>query len=149
MALNKAMLIGNLGADPELKYTQGGQAVLRMRLAVGERWKDKNGEKQERTEWFTIIMWGKRGEALANHLTKGQSVYIEGRIQTRQWEDTDGNTPSTTEVVANELQFLGGGKREGGGERRQERAAPQNDKYGAPTDGFPEDDFGDDDSIPF
>lgn len=136
--LNKVQLIGNLGLDPELKYTQGGAAILRMRLAVNETWKDREGQKQERTEWATVIMWGKRAEGLAPHLGKGDRVYIEGRLQTREWEDKDGNRRTTTEIVAHELLFLGGKR-------------PAQSQQRAPADDFPADDGGafGDDLIPF
>ncbi|MBZ0119006.1 MAG: single-stranded DNA-binding protein, partial [Sandaracinaceae bacterium] len=89
--LNKVMLIGNLGMDPELKFTQNGQAILRMRLATTERIPSKTAERQERTEWHTVIVWGNRAEALNKILNKGRTIYVEGRIQTRSWEDKDGN----------------------------------------------------------
>ncbi|GAB4202607.1 MAG: hypothetical protein OHK0013_16020 [Sandaracinaceae bacterium] len=111
--LNKAMLIGNLGADPELKFTQGGQAVLRIRLATTERYQNKAGENQERTEWHTVVVWGKRAEALHKILHKGRTIYVEGRIQTRSWEDKDGGKRYATEINANEILLLGG--RGGGG----------------------------------
>lgn len=114
--LNKVLLIGNLGLDPELKYTQGGQAVLRMRLATTERYGNKAGERQERTEWHTVIVWGNRAEALNKFLHKGKTIYVEGRLQTRQWEDKDGGKRSTTEIVANQILLLGGGGRGEGGE---------------------------------
>lgn len=139
--LNKCMLIGNLGADPELRYTQGGDAVLNMRLAVNERWRDKSGEQKERAEWCTVVMWGKRAEALANHLAKGQSVYVEGSLSTRQWEDKDGNKRWTTEIRARDLLFLGG---KGDGGQRQDRREQRR----PPSDELPPDDFGDDD-VPF
>lgn len=139
--LNKVQLIGNLGADPELRYTNSDQAVLTMRLAVSESWKDRDGQRKERVEWCTVVMWGKRGEALSRHLTKGQQVYVEGRLQTRKWQDKDGHDRWTTEIVASELLFLGGGR--GGGQRGQHR------EERAPSGGeFPPDDFGDD-QIPF
>jgi single-strand DNA-binding protein len=115
--LNKVMLIGNLGNDPELRYGQGGSAVLRLRLATTEKFVTKGGEKQERTEWHTVVMFGTRAEALNKYLTKGQTVYIEGRLSTRQWEDKEGQKRTTTEVIANELLFLGGGRGGGGGAR--------------------------------
>ncbi|MCC7538057.1 MAG: single-stranded DNA-binding protein [Deltaproteobacteria bacterium] len=122
--LNKVMLIGNLGFDPELKYTQGNQAVLRLRLATNESYKTQSGEWQERTEWHTVIVWGKRGEALQKLLRKGSQIYIEGGLRTRQWEDKEGHKRSTTEINANEVILLdrregggggGGGARRGGG----------------------------------
>jgi single-strand DNA-binding protein len=114
--LNKVLLIGNLGMDPELKFTQGGQAVLRMRLATTERYGNKAGERQERTEWHTVIVWGNRAEALNKILHKGRTIYVEGRLQTRSWEDKDGGKRSTTEVVANQILLLGGGQRGEGGD---------------------------------
>jgi single-strand DNA-binding protein len=106
--LNKAILIGNLGADPELKYTQGNQAVLKIRLATSESYQDKAGERQERTEWHTVTVWGKRAEGLSRVLSKGSRIYAEGRIQSRQWEDKDGNKRTTTEINAHEILLLGG-----------------------------------------
>ena len=105
--VNKAILIGNLGRDPELRYTQNGQAVVNFTLATSERWTDKTGEKQERTEWHRIVAWGKTGELCAEYLSKGRNVYIEGRIQTREWEDKEGAKRWTTEINAQTVQFLG------------------------------------------
>src|SRR5688572_7696607 len=113
--LNKAILIGNLGQDPELKYTQGGQAVLRLRLATNESFLNKARERQERTEWHTIVVWGNRAEALNKILAKGRQIYVEGRIQTRDWEDKSGNKRATTEINALNIVLLGGGGRGGGG----------------------------------
>jgi single-strand DNA-binding protein len=113
--VNKAILIGNLGSDPELRYTQNGQGVATFNIATSENWTDKAGERQERTEWHRIVAWGKTGELCAQYLSKGRTVYIEGRIQTRDWEDKDGNKRYTTEIVANTVQFLGGPRSEGSG----------------------------------
>jgi single-strand DNA-binding protein len=113
-SVNKVILIGNLGRDPELRYTQGGQAVANFTLATSERFSTKDGEKQERTEWHRIVAWGRTGELCAQYLSKGRSVYIEGRLQTREWEDKEGQKRKTTEIVANTVQFLGG-RGEGGG----------------------------------
>ncbi len=113
--LNKVILIGNLGMDPELKYTQGGGAVLRLRMATTETYVDKNKQRQERVEWHTVVVWGNRAEALNKILSKGRSIGVEGRLQTRQWEDKDGGKRSTTEVVATNVLLLGGGRGEGGG----------------------------------
>lgn len=110
MSLNKVMLIGHLGQDPELRHTQGGTAVCNFSLATTERWKDKSGEKQERTEWHRCVAWGKPGEVLAKYLTKGSQVYIEGSLETKQWEDKDGNKRYTTEIKVRDFTFLGGGK---------------------------------------
>ena len=137
--LNKVQLIGNLGMDPELKYGASGAAVLRLRLATTERYMDKGGERQERTEWHTVVFFGKRAEGLGRVLEKGSTVYVEGRLQTRSWEDKDGNKRYSTEVVGNDLLFLGGGK----GGQRQERSSQSSGQ-----DDFPADDFGED-QIPF
>jgi single-strand DNA-binding protein len=118
--VNKAILIGNLGSDPELRHTQNGQGVATFNIATSENWTDKNGERQERTEWHRIVAWGKTGELCAQYLSKGRTVYIEGRIQTRDWEDKDGIKRYTTEIVANTVQFLGGPRSEGSGGPRSE-----------------------------
>lgn len=113
-SVNKVILIGNLGAKPELKYLPSGQAVCELRLATNESFTDKNQQKQERTEWHRVVVWGKQGENCAQYLDKGRSVYIEGRLQTRSWDDKNsGEKRYMTEIVANTVQFLGG--REGGG----------------------------------
>ncbi|MFH1580950.1 MAG: single-stranded DNA-binding protein [Pseudomonadota bacterium] len=106
--LNKVMLIGRLGSDPELRYTPDGTAVANFSIATSEEWKDKNtGEKKERTEWHRVVAWRKLGEICGEYLAKGKQVYVEGRIQTRSWEDKDGNKRYTTEIVASDIQFLG------------------------------------------
>ncbi|HEX5659510.1 MAG TPA: single-stranded DNA-binding protein [Polyangiales bacterium] len=112
--LNRAILVGNLGMDPELKFTQGGQAVLRIRLATSESYVNKAGERQERTEWHTVIVWGKRAEALNKILSKGRTIWVEGRIQTRSWEDKDGGKRYATEINANNIGLVGGGGGRGG-----------------------------------
>ena len=111
--VNKAILIGNLGRDPELRYTKSGQAVANISLATNERWKDKDGQSQERTEWHRIVTWGKTAELCAQYLAKGRTTYLEGRLQTREYEDKDGIKRYTTEVVAQNVTFLGGGRGEG------------------------------------
>ncbi|MET0285301.1 MAG: single-stranded DNA-binding protein [Polyangiales bacterium] len=113
--LNRAILVGNLGMDPELKFTQGGQAVLRIRLATSESYMNKAGERQDRTEWHTVIVWGKRAEALNKILSKGRTIWVEGRIQTRSWEDKDGGKRYATEINANNIGLVGGRGGEGGG----------------------------------
>jgi len=116
-SVNKVILIGNLGTKPELKYLPSGQAVCEMRIATNEVFNDKNQQKQERTEWHRIVVWGKTGENCAQYLDKGRQVYIEGRLQTRSWDDkTSGEKRYMTEIVANTVQFLGGGGPGGGGE---------------------------------
>ncbi len=114
--VNKAILIGNLGRDPELRYTQSGQAVVNFSIATSENWTDKNGERQERTEWHRIVVWGKAGENCARFLSKGRMVYVEGRIQTREWEDREGQKRTTTEINAQTVTFLGGAGAGRGGE---------------------------------
>lgn len=105
--VNKVIVVGRLGADPELKYTQSNQAVCRLSIATSQVWKDKEGQKQERTEWHRVVVWGQMGETASKYLTKGREVYVEGRLQTRSWEDPQGNKKYTTEIVANTVQFLG------------------------------------------
>lgn len=106
-SLNRILLIGNLGADPELSYTPSGTAKATMRLATHETWTNKSGEKGERTEWHRVIAWGRLAEICGEYLTKGRQIFIEGRIQTRSWEDRDGNKRWMTEVVASTMQMLG------------------------------------------
>lgn len=115
-SVNKVILIGNLGADPEKRVTGTGQSVTNFNIATTDRWTDKGGQKQERTEWHRIVVWGAQAENCAQYLAKGRQVYIEGRLQTRQWDDKEGNKRYTTEVVAQRVQFLGGPRgSEGGG----------------------------------
>lgn len=167
--LNKVMLLGNLGADPELKMTQGGQAILKLRLATTESYLDKNNTRQERTEWHSVTMWGKRGEALSRFLQKGERIFVEGRISTSSYEK-DGEKRYRTEIIANNIILGGRGKggevSEGGGggggyERRPSNGARSNSGGGggggASRSNSPEpppaEDFGDypggDDDIPF
>jgi len=134
-SVNKVILVGNLGRDPELRYTKDGQGVANFTIATNERWRGKDGNSQERTEWHRVVVWGKQAENCAQYLQKGRSVYLEGRLQTRDWEDREGNKRQTTEVVAQTVQFLGG-RGEGGG--RQDSPPPPSS--GPPPDG---------DDIPF
>jgi single-strand DNA-binding protein len=113
--VNKVILIGNLGADPDMRYTPSGQGVCELRVATNESWNDKNGQRQERTEWHRIVIWGKRAEVCSKYLSKGRQVFVEGRIQTRTYDDKDGVKRYITEIIAQDVQFLGGGGREGGG----------------------------------
>ena len=137
--LNKVMLIGNLGRDPEIRYSQQGTAMVNFSIATSEQWKDKNtGEKQEKTEWHRIVAFGKPAEILEKYLSKGSKVYIEGRIQTRNYEK-DGQTHYTTEIVVREFQFLGGRQENqgggsnyqsnSGGEYKQQTNSGNNDQY--------------------
>ncbi|MEE9442464.1 MAG: single-stranded DNA-binding protein [candidate division Zixibacteria bacterium] len=106
-SVNKAILIGNLGADPELRYTSSGQAVANFSMATTEKWRDKDGQMQESTEWHRIVLWARQAEVAKEYLKKGSSVYIEGRIQTRNYEDKDGVKRYITEIVGQRMQFLG------------------------------------------
>jgi single-strand DNA-binding protein len=106
MSVNKAILVGRLGRDPEVRYTSGGQAVCNFTLATDESFKDRSGERQKRTEWHRIVLWGKLAEIAQQYLKKGMLVYIEGRIQSRQWDDRDGNKRTTVEIVGNVMRML-------------------------------------------
>ena len=112
-SVNKVILVGNLGRDPETRYTTGGDAVTNIRVATTDTWKDKNGEKQEKTEWHTVVFFGRQAEIAGEYLKKGRQVYIEGRLQTRKWQDKEGQDRYTTEIVADRMQMLG--SRESGG----------------------------------
>jgi len=112
-SLNKVMIIGNLGADPEMRYTANGNAVTTFNVATNESWTDQQGERRERTEWFSVVTWNRLAETCAQYLIKGRQVYVEGRLQTRSWEGQDGQKRYRTEVIAETVRFLGG--RDGGG----------------------------------
>ena len=147
--LNKVLLIGNLGQNPELRATQGGQSVLTLRVATNERFKNRDGEWQDRAEWHSVVIWGKRAEGLAKVVSKGTQVYVEGRLQTRSYDDKQGQKRYVTEVVARDVILLGRrGTGEGGG------PPPHTDDDYLPNGGGPHDaggggsDFSDDD-IPF
>ena len=113
MSVNKAILVGRLGRDPETRYTSGGQAVCNFTMATDETYKDRNGERQKRTEWHKIVVWGKQAEIAQQYLHKGSLIFLEGRIQTRQWDDREGQKRTTVEIVANNFRMLGG-RGEGG-----------------------------------
>ena len=138
--LNKAILIGHLGRDPEVRYTPNGTAVANFSVATSERWTDNDGEKQERTEWHRIVAFGKLGEICGEYLFKGKQVYIEGRIQTRSWEDKEGVKRYTTEIVANQMLMLGDKK--GNGKSQGEESRNN-------ADNAPDFSGADDDDIPF
>jgi single-strand DNA-binding protein len=118
--INKIILIGNLGRDPELRQTQGGNAVCEFSIAVNETWYDKDKKKQERVEWLAITAWGKLAEICSKHLSKGRQVYVEGKLRTRSWDDKNGGKRYKTEVVAETVQFLGG-PNSGNGQRQQQK----------------------------
>lgn len=140
--LNRVMLLGNLGADPELRFTQSGQAVLNLRLATTERFKDKDGQWKERTDWHGVVVWGNRGEALSKILHKGSSIFVEGSLRTSSYEARDGSGKRyKTEVNARNV-LLCGGKGDGG--QREQRPAEAAPSGAVPDPGFP-----DDDDIPF
>lgn len=107
MSVNKVLLIGRLGNNPEIRYTNTGTAVANFNLATSENWNDKNGQRQERTEWHRVVVWGKLAELCEKYLSKGRQCFVEGRLQTRSWDDKDGNKRYTTEIVASTIQFLG------------------------------------------
>lgn len=129
-SVNKVILVGNLGKDPEVRYAPSGDAIANVTLATTENWKDKNGEKQEKTEWHRVSFFGKTAEVVGQYLKKGSQVYVEGRIQTRKWTDKEGQERYTTEIVADKMQMLGsrGGSasmdNDGGESRRPAAARP-------------------------
>jgi single-strand DNA-binding protein len=114
-SVNKVILLGNLGRDPETRYTTGGDAVTNLNIATSEQWKDKSGEKQERTEWHRVVLFGRQAEVAGEYLKKGRSVYIEGRLQTRKYTDKDGVEKYSTEIVADRMQLIGGAREGGSG----------------------------------
>ena len=160
--VNKVILLGNLGADPETRYTQSGSAVTNIRLATTDTWRDKqSGEMQERTEWHRVVFFSRLAEIAAEYLRKGRQCYIEGQIRTRKWQGQDGQDRYTTEIVASEMQMLGGRGDSGGGAPPRDRGAAPDDSWSGGDSGAssassaspaasssgPSDDF--DDDIPF
>ena len=149
--INKVILVGNLGADPDTRYMPSGKAVTNIRIATSESWKDRQtGDQQERTEWHSVVMYDKLGEIAAEYLRKGSQVYVEGKLRTRKWQDKEGKDRYTTEIIADQMQMLGGrggggaSSGGGGGESRPSRPAPAEER-GPPA----ADDGGFDDDIPF
>ena len=124
MSVNKVILVGHLGQNPELKYTPSGQAVTNLSIATNESWTGKDGQKQEKTEWHRLVLFGKLAELAGQYLQKGRQVYIEGKLQTRSWQDKDGQTRYTTEIVGQTMQFLGGNAGAGAG-----RSSNTNNSY--------------------
>ncbi|HMK35279.1 MAG TPA: single-stranded DNA-binding protein [Desulfomonilaceae bacterium] len=151
-SLNKVLLIGHLGKDPEVRYTASGKAMATFSIATSQQWRDQDGADQERTEWHRVVAWGRLGEICGEYLSKGKQVYIEGRIQSRDWEDQDGNKRTTVEIVVNDLILLGGAgqsqnrapsegqKRQPPSQSKGPAASPrrQDDRYAPPP---PEDDI--------
>jgi single-strand DNA-binding protein len=159
-SVNKVILIGNLGRDPEVRYTPSGSAVCNLRIATTRTWKSRDsGERQEETEWHSVVLYDRQAEVAGEYLKKGRSVYIEGRLKTRKWQDKDGNDRYTTEVVAEEMKMLGGregmgggdeGGGSGGGYAREERSAPAPKPQASRPASKPATGFDDmDDDIPF
>jgi single-strand DNA-binding protein len=137
MSVNKVILVGRLGRDPETRYTGGGQAVANFSVATDETYKDKNGERQKRTEWHKIVVWGKQAEIAQQYLKKGSLLFIEGRIQSREWQDKEGQKRTSFEIVATNFRMLGGkgdgsggGRSSGGGDDYESHSAPPDDSYG-------------------
>lgn len=145
--INKVILVGNLGADPDTRYMPSGKAVTNIRIATSESWKDRQtGDQQERTEWHTVVLFDKLGEIAAEYLRKGSQVYIEGSLRTRKWQDKEGKDRYSTEIVARDMQMLGGRGGAGAAEPRPSRSAPVEERNAAP----PPADMGEfDDDIPF
>lgn len=144
MSFNKITLVGNLGRDPELRYTPQGTPVCSFSLATNERRKDKTGEMQDQTTWFRVTLWGRQAETASQYLAKGRPVYIEGRLRVEEWTDRDGKPRHTLEVNATDMQFIGGG-------RSEEQAAERASGSSAPSEqaSEPQHDFAADDDVPF
>jgi len=141
-SVNKAMLVGNLGRDAEMRYTKGGTAVTTVSLATTEKYTDRDGNKKSDTQWHRVVIWGKTAEALAQYLAKGKQIYVEGRIQTREWTDKDGGKKHTTEIRADRVVLLGGGS--GGTGKRSDEASEYDDAgdaHDAPVGQASEDDI--------
>lgn len=157
MSVNKVILVGNLGKDPEVRYTASGTAVANFSLATTERYKDRDGNNQEKTEWHNIVVWRQLAEICGKYLSKGRQVYIEGKIQTRSYDDRDGNKRYITEIVADQMQMLGGrGDNQGGGSQRSEPRQERQGNYNQQPqqqqqqqNQYEEPPFNPDDDIPF
>jgi single-strand DNA-binding protein len=134
MSVNKVILIGRLGQNPEVRHTPSGQSVANFTLATNESWTDKQGQKQERTEWHRVVVWGKLADLCGQYLSKGRQCFIEGKLQTRQWQDKDGQTKYTTEVLASTVQFLGGNAQQGAG--AGQNAGNYGNQYGNQSNSF-------------
>jgi single-strand DNA-binding protein len=147
--LNRVMLLGNLGADPELRSTNSGQSILKLRLATSESYLDRNHVRQERTEWHNVVIWGKRAEALSRYLGKGVKLFVEGSLRTSSYDDRDGNKRYRTEVVASNVLFAGGTR--GAGVPGPAGAKRDDEPPGAPVEGsgYDDADYSGDDDIPF
>ncbi len=164
MSVNKVILVGRLGRDPETRYTGGGQAVANFSIATDETYKDRNGERQKRTEWHKIVVWGKQAEIAQQYLKKGSLLFVEGRIQSREWQDKEGQKRTSFEIVATNFRMLGGrgdgaaigagaGAAAGGGARHADdfdsHAAPADDPFGGGSSAAPAGPDISDEDIPF
>ena len=149
-SVNKVILVGNLGRDAEMRFTSGGTPVATVSIATTERFTDREGQKKEDTQWHRIVIWGKTAESLHEYLTKGKQIYVEGKLQTREWQDKEGKTNKTTEVRADKIVLLGGGggDRMSGGQRGGRERYNDSGAQDAPPDSGPVDTPTDDD-IPF
>lgn len=136
-SVNKVILVGRLGQDPEVRYTQGGTAVANLRIATDETWKDQSGERQQRTEWHTVVLWRRLAEICGQYLSKGRLVYIEGKLQTRSWQDREGNKRYSTEVQADNMVMLGGRSEEGQAPPAAQPAAAAASDSGTSDDDIP------------
>jgi single-strand DNA-binding protein len=137
--INKVILVGNLGADPEIRYTQGGTPVATFNIATTENWRNKDGGKEEHTEWHRIVVWRKLAEVCGEYLNKGSKIYVEGKIRTRKWQDRDGNDRYTTEIEARDIQFLSTRGASGSGANSGGQSSDQGSSYGEPPPGVGDD----------
>lgn len=136
--VNKVIIVGNLGKDPEVRFTPGGRALARFPVATSEKWTDQDGNRQERTEWHNVVVWGKQAESCGQYLAKGRQVYVEGSLRSRQYDDKDGNRRYITEVIARDVRFLGGGGAGGGGRNTEgSPGVPPGEDFGPPDDDIP------------
>lgn len=150
MSVNKVIILGNLGQDPEVQITQSGKHVAKLSIATSEKFKKQDGTMQEKTEWHRVILWNKQAELAGKYLRKGRKVYIEGKIQTRSWDDQSGQKRYTTEIVGNQLVFIDSTRGDGGGQETQQHPSNPGSYYGQPQNqgqqqspqnlDFPEDD---------
>lgn len=146
MSVNKVIIVGRLGADPETKTLSSGQTVANFNLATSESWMDKEGKKQEKTEWHRVVVWGRLAEICGQHLGKGRQVFVEGKLQTRSWEDQQGQKKYTTEIVANNIQFLGAPSDRAGASNQQSQGGGYQSHA---ADFSPEPSFDSNEEIPF
>lgn len=147
-SVNKVIVLGNLGNDPEIRYTKDGQAIASLSVATNERWKNKNtGQNEERTEWHRVSVFGRQAEICRDYLAKGRTVYVEGRLQTRKWEDKEGQTRYTTEIVAQAIKFIGGGANRGDSQYQPKQDSNSGPNPASQNQGPPQ--FDAEDDIPF